>query len=119
MPVEQHVSLTYVTMLAGHAEEAEVTWRSLYACSNGWRGLRPGSFEMMGLPCSSNTSRGYPAHCMLDGRELGWTAAAGGASELLVADTYKTMQVTARSTLFHAPALWTAHSSLTIISRDR
>ena len=85
-----------------------MTWRSLYACSNGWRGLRPGCFEMLGLPCSSraDTSEVYPAHCMLDGRDLGWTAAAGGASELLVADTFDTVQVTPHSVL-HAPAFHT------------
>lgn len=105
MLVKQHL-LFDITVLAGHADDAEVTWRSLYACSNGWCRLRLGCFDIKGLPCSSNTSRGYPAHCMLDGRDLGWTAAAGGASELLVADTWNTVQVTARSAL-HAPALRT------------
>ena len=71
-----------------------MTWRSLYACGNGWRGLRPGCLEMLELPSSCEWKQGYPAHCLLDGRDLGWTAAAGGASELLVADTGRSVQVT-------------------------
>ena len=38
-----------LSVLAGQAESAEVTWRSLYACENGWRGLRPGSFAELKL----------------------------------------------------------------------
>ena len=87
-------------MLAGQPEDAEVTWRGLYACSNGWRGLRPGCLEMLALPCRSEWDCiGYPAHCILDGQELGWTGAAGGGSELLVVDSSKNLEVTLHPSL--------------------
>ena len=41
-----------------------------------------------------------PQYCTLDGRDLGWTAAAGGASELLVTVAWKSVQVSARSRHF-------------------
>ena len=76
-----------VSVLAGQAEDAEVTWRSLYACSNGWRGLRPGCFEMLG--CRAEQRDRMVGQATL--RTASWTAgtlagrpAAGGASELLV-----------------------------------
>ena len=94
--VEPGYLLTSLTVLAGQAEDAEVTWRSLYACSNGWRGLQPGCFEMLELPCSREWDWGYPTHRILDGRDLGWTAAAGDASELLVVVDWKSVQVTPR-----------------------
>ena len=74
-----------------------MTWRGLYACSNGWRRLRPGRFEMLALPCCSEWYHSrYPTQCILDGQELGWTGAAGGGSELLVVDTFNRLQVTLR-----------------------
>ena len=86
-------------MLAGQAEDVEVTWRSLYACSNGWRGLQPGCTEVLELTSIDVQSIGwedYPAYCILDGQELGWTATAGGASELLVVTDCTSVQVTLR-----------------------
>ena len=61
-----------------------MTWRSLYACSNGWRRLRPGSFEMLELPSSGTLEPSFSTACLVDGRDLGWAAAAADASELLV-----------------------------------
>ena len=89
-------------MLAGQAEGADLTWRGLYACGNGWRGLQPGCFEVLDMPSSSRDStiadpsrgEGYPPHCILDGGDLGWTPAAGGASELLVTIDWTSVQVT-------------------------
>lgn len=83
------------TLLTGHAESAEMTWRSLYACRNGWRRLRPGCIDALELPsvaCMGFETR-YPTCCVLDGRDLGWTAAAGDASELLVVDAPEGVQV--------------------------
>ena len=85
-----------VPVRAGQAEGAEVTWRSLYACGNGWRGLRPGCFEQLDLPLGSEEGvwgQGYPPHCILDGRDLGWAAAAGAVSELLVVADWTSVQV--------------------------
>lgn len=82
-------------MLAGRADGTELTWRELYACCNGWRGLRPSSFDVLELPsiaCMREFQSGHPAHCILDGRDLGWTAAAGHASELLVVDAQEGIQ---------------------------
>lgn len=50
--------------------------------------------EMLELPCRSDWNERYPTHCILDGQELGWTAAAGDASELLVVNTWFSLQVT-------------------------
>ena len=61
-----------------------MTWRSLYACSNGWRGLRPGCFETLELPSSGTSESSFFTACLVDGRGLGWAAAAADASELLV-----------------------------------
>ena len=94
--LERRCSLTCSTALAGHAEGTELTWRGLYACGNGWRGLRPGCFDMLELPSISNAEEcdnGFPAHFILDGHDLGWTAAAGDASELLVVDACQGLQV--------------------------
>ena len=74
-----------------------MTWRSLYACSNGWRGLQPGCFEGMELPSCNAWELPSPAHCILDSPDLGWMAAAGGASELLVVVTGDCVQVTLHS----------------------
>ena len=66
-----------------------MTWRGLYACRNGWHRLQPGCFDALELPsvaCTAEFENGYPTYCVLDGRDLGWTAAAGDASELLVID---------------------------------
>ena len=66
-----------------------MTWRSLYACSNGWRGLQPGCFEVLELPQPRQCWTASEAQCcILDGQDLGWTAAAGGASELLLVVDY-------------------------------
>lgn len=92
-------------VLTGQAEGAEVTWRGLYACGNGWRGLQPGCFEVLDMPSSSRGStyapcgQGFPPHCILDGGDYGWTPAgiassAEGASELLVAVDWLSVQVT-------------------------
>ena len=85
-------------VLAGQAEGAKVTWRGLYACGNGWRGLEPGCFEVLDMPSSSRGSDSwgldYPPHCILDAKDLGWTHAEGGASELLVAVDWLPVQVT-------------------------
>ena len=48
-----------------------MTWRSLYACSNGWRGLQPGCFEVMELPSCNAWELPSPAHCILDSPDLG------------------------------------------------
>ena len=40
--VKRCLLCTSIAVLAGRAEVAEVTWRSLYACSNGWRGVAAG-----------------------------------------------------------------------------
>lgn len=96
-------SLTSSAALAGHAEGTELTWRGLYACGNGWRGLQPGCFDMLDLPSISNAEecqKGYPAHVILDGQDLGWTAAAGDASELLLVDACQGLQVTTPSAPF-------------------
>lgn len=61
-----------------------MTWRSLYACSNGWRGLLPGCFETLELPSSATPEPSFSTACLVDGRDLGWAAAAADASELLV-----------------------------------
>ena len=90
-----------------------MTWRSLYACSNGWRGLRPGCFDMLELPCRSDWNKRYPTHCILDGQELGWTAAAGDASELLVVNTWFSLQVTPAHPLAHTDSPLPAHAWLT------
>ena len=82
-----------------------MTWRGLYASSNGWRGLRAGCFEMLALPCRSDWDCGYPAHCILDGQELGCTGAAGGSSELLVVDTSHNSEVTLCSSLYASELL--------------
>ena len=74
------------TVLARHAEGTDLTWRSLYACDNGWYELQPGCFEVLDLPsvnCLEDFNYCHPTHCILDGRDLGWTAAP---SELLVVD---------------------------------
>ena len=85
--------------MAGQAECAEVNWRSLYACSNGWRGLRPGCFEALELGSSPDFyMRDYPRYCILDGGDLGWTA-AGDVSELLVLVDWTILQVTFRAWL--------------------
>ena len=84
-------------MLAGQAEDAEVTWRSLFACNNGWAGLRPGCAEVLELTSSAEwRTEGdcCPPYCTVYGRDLGWTAAAGDASELLVAVDLTSVQVT-------------------------
>ena len=97
--------LTSSTALAGHADRAETTWHGLYACSNGWRTLRPGCFDILDLPsvnCLEDFNFGYPTHCTLDGRDLGWTAAAGDASELLVVDAWEGVQVILRLALAFA-----------------
>ena len=79
-----------LTVPAGQPDDAEVTWRSLYACNNGWRGLQPGCFEMLDLPSTSeghpphSWGQGWPYHCILDSQDLGWSALPEGASELLV-----------------------------------
>ena len=94
--LERRCSHTSSTAPAGHAEGTELTWRGLYTCGNGWRGLRPGCFDMLELPSISNAEecqKGYPAHVILDGQDLGWTAAAGDASELLVVDACQGVQV--------------------------
>ena len=73
-----------------------MTWRSLYACRNGWRRLRPGCIDALELPGVEGTpglETGYPACCVLDGQDLGWTPAAGGAAELLVVDASEGVQV--------------------------
>ena len=83
-------------MLAGQAEDAKVTWRSLFTSNNGWAGLRPGCTEVLELTSGAEWRRegdGCPPYCTLDGRDLGWTAAAGDASELLVAVEWKSVQV--------------------------
>ena len=78
-----------------------MTWRGLYASSNGWRGLRPGCFEMLALPCCSEWYRSdNPTQCILDSQELGWLGAAGGGSELLVVDTFNRLQVTLQLSLY-------------------
>ena len=97
--------LTSSTALAGHADRAGTTWQGLFACSNGWRTLRTGCFDMLDLPsknCLENFSFGYPTHITLDGQDLGWTAAAGDASELLVVDAWEGVQVRSRSALAFA-----------------
>ena len=69
-----------------------MTWRSLYACRNGWRRLRPGCIHALKLPSVASTAEylnGYPTYCVLDGRDLGWTVAAGDASELLVVNAWE------------------------------
>lgn len=97
------------SVLAGQAECAEVTWRGLYACSNGWRGLRPGCFEALELGSSPDFCfKDYPRYRILDARDLGWTAAAGSASELLVLVDWTSVQVTLRARPPHGrPALQT------------
>ena len=94
------------SVLAGQAEGAEVPWRKLYACSNGWRGLRQGCFEELMLPVSTHPrlhfcggsppsyQYGYPPHCIVDGGDLGWTAATGDASELLAFVDQTSVRVT-------------------------
>ena len=77
-----------------------MTWRSLYACKNGWRGLRPGCFETLQLPSSSwghSWGDGFPSHCIVDSRDLNWTALAGGASELLVIVEWLSVLVSVRA----------------------
>ena len=84
------------TLLTGHAQSAGLTWRSLYACRNGWRRLRLGCIDALELPGVEGTpglETGYPTCCVLDGRDLGWTAAAGDAAELLVVDASEGVQV--------------------------
>ena len=95
-------------MPAGQPEDAEVTWRSLYACNNGWRGLQPGCFEMLDLPCSSERGlwmQGFPSYCILDSQDLSWTALAGVASELLVVVEWTSVLVSLRD-LVAAFGLW-------------
>ena len=87
---------------AGQPEDAEIPWRSLYACKNGWSGLRPGCFEMLDLPNSSegrSWGDGFPPHCILDSRDVSWPAVAGGASELLVIATWTFVLVSVRALL--------------------
>ena len=82
--LQSHV---FISVPAGQPDDAEVTWRSLYACNNGWRGLQPGCFETLDLPSSSEGhawGQGWPSHCIHNSRDLGWSALAEGASELLV-----------------------------------
>ena len=85
-------------VLAGQAEGADIAWRGLYACGNGWRKLQPGCFDVLDMPNCSRGSTfwgwGYPPHCILVVEDLGWTEAAGGASELLVAVDWLSVQVT-------------------------
>ena len=105
-------------MLARHAEGTELTWRSLYACDNGWYELQPGCFEVLDLPsvnCFEDFNYGHPTHCILDGRDLGWTAAP---SELLVVDAKEGVQVTPPSAP-HALALQEQSSCLLCLKRLR
>ena len=100
---------------AGQPEDVEVTWRSLYACDNGWSGLQPGCFKRLDLPSSSGGNRwgqGWPSHCILNTRDLSWSAVAGDASELLVAVDWTSMLVRLRDQfapygfyLQHAPSI--------------
>ena len=81
-----------------------MTWRSLYACRNGWRRLRPGCIHALELPSVASTAEflnGYPTYCVLDGRDLGWTVAGGDASELLVVNAWEGLQVVLSLALMH------------------
>ncbi|KAK9836125.1 hypothetical protein WJX81_003372 [Elliptochloris bilobata] len=71
-------------MRSGQAEGRESSWRGLYACRNGWRGLRPGYYKNLELPGKHEIELGYPTHCVLDSEGLGWTRSAGVAPEWLV-----------------------------------
>lgn len=71
-----------------------------------WRGRTPAATAgagsnraaLLDMPNSSRGSScwgaGYPPHCILDAKDLGWTHIAGGASELLVAVDWFSAQVT-------------------------
>ena len=94
--------MLFLSVPAGQPKNAEVTWRSLYACQNGWRGLQPGCFERLDFPSSSERGMwmdGFPHHCILDSRDLSWSALAGGASELLVIVEWTSVLVSLRDWL--------------------
>ncbi len=56
----------------------EVSWRDLYCCSNGWRGLREDCFEVTCQPApTSHDAADEPVHCFVEPERLGWTATAG------------------------------------------
>lgn len=48
--------------------------------------------ELPSSACEREFQSGYRTHCILDGRDLGWTATAGDASELLVVDAREGIQ---------------------------
>ena len=57
-------------------EEAEISWRGLYASQNGWRGLHATCFEALELP---KLRKGLvPPSCTLDPKALRWTAGDSG-----------------------------------------
>lgn len=58
-------------------EHAEISWRSLYASQNGWRGLHRNSFKSQTLPTYYTPI--MPAHCTLDPSALRWTAGGPGS----------------------------------------
>ena len=57
-------------------EEAEISWLSLFASQNGWRGLHQSCFEALELP---KFRKGLvPPSCTLDPKALRWTAGDSG-----------------------------------------
>lgn len=58
-------------------EQVDITWRSLYASQNGWRGLDRNSFKSHTLPTYYTPI--MPASCTLDPSALRWTAGGPGS----------------------------------------
>ncbi len=68
------------------AVRKEVSWRALYAYSNGWRSVGRNSFENCYRAPRFQTPkiRGEKrAYCSVDVQRLGWTAARGASKWLL------------------------------------
>ena len=66
-------------------EQAEISWRGLYASQYGWRGLHATCFEALDLPTwheDMRTPAAYrhvPPSCTLDPSALRWTAGGPGS----------------------------------------
>ena len=58
-------------------EQAEISWRGLYASHNGWRGLHRSSFKSQKLLTYYTPI--MPASCTLDPSALRWTAGGPGS----------------------------------------
>lgn len=84
----KYAVITYCSHLPGLDEAwvKEVSWRALYAYSNGWRSVGHNSFKncyrapYFQTPKTRGEKRAY---CCVDAQRLGWTSARGASKWLL------------------------------------